>query len=70
MAVMTLEFRKHWRFYIRDDGKGFRVITELAPEVSKWMSQNAVQHSLIKGREMKICILNNQKAMLFKLTWL
>lgn len=72
MALIDLNFDKHLVFEtkVSSNRESFVIVTALRPEIAKWMSQNAVRYQLILARQSQICILDNQKAMLFKLTWM
>lgn len=72
MALIDLEFDKHIAYKVKTASKqGTFVITiVLRPEIHKWLSENAVRYQLIHTVNIQICILDNQKAMLFKLTWM
>lgn len=71
MALIDLDSR-HVTMEIKVLSKrwNFKLETVLRPEIDKWMSQNAVRYQLIHTFKTQISILDNQKAMLFKLTWM
>lgn len=74
MAVINLEFRKHW-FFDLDDNHWIPEKARLNPDIHRWMSQHKVSHQLIYHEKYVhyisgVCILNSNHAMLFKLTWM
>ena len=72
VALLDLDFDKHLVYKTKVSSKqdSFVITTVLRPEIVKWMSEHAVRYQLIIARNSQICILDNQKAMLFKLTWM
>lgn len=70
MAVIPLEYQKHWMFRQVYKKSYVEIQFALKPEIVKWLCRHGVSHTVIRGRDNAICILNSQQAMLFKLTWL
>lgn len=73
MAVFDLEYSKHWDFKVthaNDWRNKVAIDSALKPEISNWLAQHKMRHTLVKTNGIQICILDNRQAMLFKLRWL
>jgi hypothetical protein len=74
MATFPLQYRKHWSWahYYGDPYEWIPSRVQLTPELHKWLSKNKVSHTINGTNAVleSITILDNSKAMLFKLTWL
>lgn len=74
MAVIPLEYQKHWEWaHYRGDPYSTELSRyKLNPEIHKWLSVHKVRHTIMSSsrHELTIVILDNNQAMLFKLTWL
>lgn len=72
MAIIDLVFDRHVVYTTHINKRRGDVVIRagLRPEILKWLSQHAVRYQLMPHRQMQICILDNKKAMLFKLRWI
>lgn len=73
MALIPLKYGQHWD-WCSFDGDPYEWLparVRIKPEITKWLSVHKVRWSLVPNGSHpdSICILDNQMAMLFKLTW-